>query len=288
MKIAVTGGAGFIGRACVARIHELGWTAISIDRHPDGNDGDDRYVADVRDPIALKSALAGCDTVVHLAGVLGTSELFTEPDLAISVNVIGTLRVLEACRDAGAGFVGISMPPVFPSLYTATKVCATRFATAFHHAYDLPVSHVTAFNAFGVGQAHGYGHPRKIIPAFSVEAWRREPITVWGDGEQTVDLIHTDDLARMLVDATKFGNDENFDGGTGDALTVNEVAVWVNKIAGSYAGINHMPMRPGEIATNIVASGAGWDELGWQPRLQYGLMNQAVHSYRTLALKGAA
>lgn len=282
MKIAVTGGAGFIGRACVNLIQDQGYQAVTIDRHTDGNEGDDRYQADVRDGDRIRSAIKGCDRVIHLAGVLGTSELFETPDLAIDVNVNGTLRVLEACRDAGAGYVGIAMPPVFPSIYTATKVCATRLASAFHNAYGLPVSHVTAYNAYGPGQAHGPGHPRKIVPSFSTEAWAGLPITIWGDGTQTVDLIHTDDLAKMLVQATDFGNDEYFDGGTGDAFTVNEVAAWVNNIAGQpQDSVQHFPMRMGEQATDIRAGGAGWDLLGWQPRLEYGKFNEAVRSYRS-------
>lgn len=284
MRVAVSGGAGFLGRATVARLHDLGHTAVTIDRHTDGNEGDDRYKADVRDPDMMMSAIKGCDAVIHLAGVLGTSELFDTPELAIDVNVRGTLNVLQACVAAGATYTSIGMPPVFPSLYTATKVCASRMASAFHNAYQLPVSHVTAYNAFGPGQAHGEGHPRKIVPAFSFEAWQKKPLTIWGSGDQTVDLIHTDDLARMLVDAIRFGNDENFDGGTGVALTVNDVATWVNDIANNAAGVQHLPMRTGETPTNIVAAGAGWDALGWQPRLEYGKFCDAVRSYRDMAL----
>jgi hypothetical protein len=96
-------------------------------------------------------------------------------------------------------------------VYTATKVAATRLASAYHHTHGLPVSHVRAFNAFGPGQAHGPGHPQKIIPTFAVEAWAGRPIPIWGDGNQTVDLIHTSDLARMLVDAIDHGDDVTFD-----------------------------------------------------------------------------
>jgi len=83
-------------------------------------------------------------------------------------------------------------------------------ATAWHHAYDVGVSHVRAYNAYGPGQAYGPGHPQKILPTFARAAWEGRPIPIWGDGEQTVDLVHSDDVARMLVDALRFNDDAMF------------------------------------------------------------------------------
>lgn len=266
--ILVTGGAGFIGTAVRTVLTSRGEIVKSLDLKQ----------GDVRDPDAVLAAVEGCDGVIHLAGVLGTHELFDTPRLAIDVNVHGTLNVLEACRTHRARYVGITMPQVFPSIYTATKVAATRLASAYHHTHGLPVSHVRAFNAYGPGQHHGPGHPQKIIPTFAVEAWAGRPIPIWGDGEQTVDLIHTDCLARMLVDALDHGGDVTFDGGSGVAWTVNEVADAVIQITGSTAGVHHLPMRRGEIPTHIVATGEGWDLLGWRPRC--GLENETILSYR--------
>jgi UDP-glucose 4-epimerase len=192
MKVVVSGGKGFIGRAVKAHLEEAGFEAVSYDL-PD----------DVRDFDNLKRVTEGADAFIHMAGVLGTHELFDTIDLAIDVNIKGTVNVLEACRVNGLSFVGITMPQVFKSIYTATKVCTGWIASGFNQTYGLPVSHVRAFNAFGPGQAHGPGHPQKIVPTFAVEAWAGRPIPIWGDGEQSVDLIHTSDLGRMLVDATR-------------------------------------------------------------------------------------
>ena len=172
------------------------------------------------------------------------------------------------------------MPPVFPSVYTATKVCAGRLATAWHKFKGVPVSHVRAFNAYGPGQAHGPDHPQKIVPTFATEAWAGRPIPVWGDGTQTVDLVHTDDLARMLVDAVDHGDDVTFDGGTGVPFTVNQVARTVLAVTGSQAGIEYLPMRDGEEPTTIVADGEGWDRLGWKPEHSDAKFAAAVESYR--------
>jgi UDP-glucose 4-epimerase len=268
VKVAITGSGGFIGNAVKRQLPDAG--IVEIDR---------RYGQDIRSS-DLHALFRGCDAVIHLAGVLGTSELFDNVQEAIDVNVTGTLRVLEACRDVGVGYVGITMHDKFPSVYTATKLAATRLASAFHNAYELPVCHVRAFNAYGPGQAYGPGHPRKIIPAMSIEGWSNEPITVWGDGNQTVDLIHTDELARILVEATQFGDDCTIDAGTGVALPVNQIAELVIEVTESKAGIRYLPMRPGEVASRICAEGVGWERLSRPPR-QLPELRETIASYQS-------
>lgn len=276
-RVALTGSAGFIGNAVSRALEAEGTEVVGVDRR----DGYDILT------YPLREAFDGCDSVIHLAGVLGTSELFDKVDEAIAVNITGTLRVLEACRDVEAGYVGITMHEVFPSIYTATKIAAQRFGSAFHNAYGLPVCHVRAFNAYGEGQAHGPGHPRKIIPAFACEAWTNQPLTIWGDGAQTVDLIHTDELARVLVEATRIGDDAIIDAGTGVAVSVNEIARRVLNVTGSTAGVEHQPMRRGEIPSYICARGLGWERLTRPPRPTWAKLEETIVSYREHAMAAA-
>lgn len=269
MRYAVTGGDGFIGRYAVQYLQEQGQEAVSIDRQSGIDLLDDTLVP----------ALKGVDGVIHLAGILGTEELFDNVEGAIDVNIKGTYRVLEECRRNGAGFVGITMPQVWQNVYQSTKQCAQDLSYAWNANFAVPVSHVRAFNAFGPGQKH-YG-VQKILPTFSVKAWNNEPIPVWCDGNQTVDLVHSADLGRMLVDALAFGDRELFDGGTGVAVTVNEVAKMVLEITGSKAGIEYLPMRKGETQTDdLVAKGEGWDKLGWSPAFRESDFEKTVLHYR--------
>lgn len=256
MKVLVTGSAGFIGAATMRALEAKDFEGVRFDK-ADG---------DIRDEDAVNRAVKGCDAVIHLAGVLGTHELFDTPQEAVDVNVKGTLNVLQACVASDARYVGITMPPVFKSIYTATKIAGARLASAYQANFDLPVSHVRAFNAYGIGQKYGAGHPQKIVPTFATMAWRNEPLPVWGDGSQTVDLVHVADLGRMLVEALRFGNDVTLDGGTKRAMSVNYVAELVIRITGSRSEIRHLPMRRGEVPTNIAAEGEGWSLLGgWHP-----------------------
>lgn len=266
MRIAITGGSGFIGQATIRAAEKAGHEVWTFDR-----------------PNSIMGSLhmlKGAERVIHLAGMLGTAELFADAEYAVDVNVKGTIRVLEWCRENGAGYTGITMPPVFPSVYTATKICADRMATAWHTAYSIPVSRVRAFNAFGPGQKHGPDHPQKILPTFATEAWHDRPIPIWGDGKQTVDLVLAEDVARMLIDASHFGDDKTFDAGTGSNMTVNELAEYVIDVTGSKGGIEWLPMRKGEIPTNICATGEGWSHLGWQPTTTWNDIHKAVMSYK--------
>ena len=270
-RIAVTGGSGFLGQATIQAAETAGHTAWSFDR------------AHGNDILGSLDALDGADTVIHLAGMLGTSELFDDAEAAVEANVVGALRILRWCERHDAAYVGITMPPVFPSVYTATKVCADRLATAWHEAYGVRVSHVRAFNAYGPGQKYGEGHPQKILPTFARAAWEGKPLPVWGDGEQTMDLVHADDVGRMLVDAALHGDDVTFDAGTGQAVTVNELAEFVLSQTGSRAGVEHLPMRTGERPTRIVAEGEGWERLDWKPSHDWSRVAAAVEWYRSPA-----
>lgn len=275
MHIVITGGAGFIGQATAKAAAEAGHIVETFD-HP-------RDITRIGDVMGIEK---NTDAVIHLAGVLGTSELFDHPHRAVEINVHGALNVLDRCAAIGAGYVGITMPPVFPSIYTATKICADRLASAYHRAHGIPVARVCAYNAYGPGQKHGAGHPQKIVPTFATEAWAGRPIPIWGDGSQTVDLVHADDVGRMLVAALRHGDDAVFDAGTGHALTVNEVAHFVNDVVaavtGAHVAIEYLPMRVGEEPTAIVAGGHGWDRLSWRPEFSWDRLAETVHSYRPL------
>lgn len=268
MRIAVTGGKGFIG-SHVARYAEAAGHQVRFFDKREGND--------IMGPL---DKLDGAEAVIHLAGVLGTMELFDTVQDAIDKNVTGSYRIANWCLENDAQYVGILVPDVFPSIYCATKVGAHRITSALHQAKGLKVSHVVAFNAHGPGQAYGPGHPQKFGPTFSIAAWNNRPIPVWGDGSHLVDPVAVRDVARMLVDAVRFPGDVVFDGGTGTAVTVTEIAEKVLEFTGSTAGIDYLPMRIGETKTNVAATGRGWDLLDWRPEFSWDHLKETVDWYK--------
>jgi UDP-glucose 4-epimerase len=270
MKITVTGGKGFIGEPTARIGKEMGHEVSFFDRR-DGNN----ILGDL-------GPLEGSDAVIHLAGLLGTHELFDDIEAAIETNVLGSYRIMQWCLLNRARYVGILMPDVFPSVYRATKIASYNLAQALHHSKGLKVSHVRAFNAFGPGQAHGPGHAQKILPTFAVNAWRGVPLPIWGDGNQTVDLVYVDDVARLLIEAVEFSDGQIFDAGTGIPMSVRAVAEMVKGIAMSEAPLQYLPMRDGEEPTTVVATGHGWDLLHphLRPKFRYLDLVNTVQWYR--------
>jgi UDP-glucose 4-epimerase len=241
--VTVTGAAGFVGRATVRHLIASGHEPVPFDL-PDH---------DVR-----TSTLPDCDAVIHLAGVLGTAELFEDVHHAVDVNVNGTAAVLKDCERMGAAYVGITMPQVWSNPYSATKRCALELAEAWRLHRGLRVAHVRAFNVYGPGQKVGDGtpgSPQKIVPTFADRSWRGLPMPIWGDGTQMVDLVHVDDVAMRLVDAvdgllTEAIGNNPFNGAILDAATGVERSVLdVSRMVGAITGCHRtefLPMRPGE------------------------------------------
>lgn len=271
----MTGGAGWIGSATRRALERRDHVAVSFDRHNG---------LDVCDPEAVDEALTQVDHVIHLAGVLGTHELFADPAGAVHANVVGSLIVTKACLRHDVGLTEITMPRVNPSLYAATKACAMDIALAYQQAEGLRCSFVRAYNAYGPGQAYGGDHPQKIVPTFATAGWAGDPLPIWGTGDLWTDLVHVDDVARMLVEAMAYGDGQCFDAGSGYPQTVLEVARKVIALTGDRAFVKHLPPRKGERACSTaadVARGEGWDLLnGWRPVFDPDRFAEAVESYR--------
>lgn len=275
MRVLVSGGSGWIGTATCRALEQRGHEPVIFDRR---NGHDVTNLQDVRDTVRT------CDRVITLSGVLGTHELFAAPQEAVDVNVIGGLNVVRACSEYDVPLTAITLPRVNPSLYAATKACAMDIAEAYRHGPGLRVSYVRAFNVFGPGQAQGGDHPQKIIPTFSTKGWAGEPLPIWGDGMLWTDLVHVDDVARMLVEAMAFSDGQVFDAGTGYVQTVLAVAERVIELTGGQSKIEHMEPRMGERSVSTdrdVARGEGWDLLrGWHPVFDPDRLAEAVESYR--------
>jgi UDP-glucose 4-epimerase len=277
VKVLVTGGSGWIGQATCRALKRAGHEFVVFDRRDQG---------DVRDRTQVVRAIGRVDHVIHLAGLLGTHELFRNPHEAVEVNVLGSLNITRACADTGrVGLTEITMPRVNPSLYAATKACAMDLALAYVDSGYLQASFVRAYNAYGPGQAYGGDHPQKIVPTFASKGWAGEPLPIWGDGKLLTDLVHVDDIARMLVEAMRFGDGQTFDAGTGYAQPVLSVAERVIELTGRRSKVDHLDRRPGErlVSTDADYAGGkeGWDLLGgWHPVFDPERFAEAVESYR--------
>jgi UDP-glucose 4-epimerase len=273
MRIIVTGGNGFIGSHLIDQLLGRGCEVVSYDLcHPKYNEVE-TIIGSVLEKDKLEKAIAGCDFVFHLAGMLGTHELVDCAIEATQVNVIGTLNVLEACRLHGVKLVEISKPNCWVNTYTITKIAAESFTEMYRREHGVKATTIKWFNVYGGRQPlmeeAGY---KKMIPTAIVNALRGEDIEVYGNGEQTMDLVHTIDTVEAtlaVMDNWHRCEGNIFEIGVGEEITVNQAINEIVALTGSCSKIVHAPMRKGETDnTRIKANLTQINFLAdWSPRV---------------------
>jgi UDP-glucose 4-epimerase len=224
--ILITGGAGFIGsnlaRKCVGH-PDVGRVVVLDDLSTGSKDNlagldVDFRLGSVTDPDALAEAVAGVDSVVHLAALASVPQSIDDPRGCHEVNATGTLNVLEACRSAGVGHVlaasssavyGANPAPlkherewVRPlSPYAVSKLATEQYLLAYQTCYDISTVAFRFFNVYGPGQPAGHVYAA-VIPLFVDALLHGRPLTVNGDGTQTRDFIFVGTVCDILLDAS--------------------------------------------------------------------------------------
>ncbi len=283
--VLVTGGAGFIGSHLARALVEENEVRIlddlttgSVDAVPDDATP---IEGDVTDRATVEEAMAGVDIVFHQAAVVSVDESVADPPRSHRVNVDGTLTVLEAAREAGARVVLASSAAVYGdpgtlpvtidepmtprSPYGADKAAVDAYAHAYDATYGIPVVALRYFNVYGPGQRGPYSG---VIEAFVQRALAGEPLTIHGDGEQTRDFVHVSDVVKAnLAAATTEHTGTAYNVGTGESVTVTDLAAIVREEAGTDADVRHESARTGDVRHSRAATGRARDRLGFEARV---------------------
>lgn len=259
--VLVTGASGFIGRHVVATLLSEGRHVLAFDRLGVAPEGANFFLGDIRDANAVTEAMAHAQSWIHLAGTLGTQETIANPRPAAETNIIGGLNILQAAAQYKVPGVNIAVGNHWmDNTYSITKTTVERFCNMFRVELGLPVTVVRAMNAFGPGQIpaapYGPSKVRKIIPAFVCRALNGDPVEVYGDGSQIMDMVYVTDVAKTLVAALKHTEEHGpitapIQCGTGRPTTVKEIAQAVIDAVGE-GELKYLPMRPGEPEHSIV------------------------------------
>lgn len=291
MRVAITGGSGFIGTNLMLHLQEtepdteIVIADVAPPMAPMGPNTKFIY-SDIRNLNSLLTVFHGCDEVYHLAGILGTSELIPISSLACDVNVVGANNVLDACRIAGVARVYNVAKPHFDGYYensyTLTKHSGELLGRLYQEKYGMSVATVRWMNAVGPYQ-HVYP-VRKLVPMMILLALYKRDLEIYGDGSQTIDPIDTRDLARFTVHACRhLGNKpEVVDLGSGKAVTCNDAAKTILGVMtssfelGYGVSIRNVPMRPGEKeGVNLKADMGYWNAAGMHNQYTFG---SSVHA----------
>jgi UDP-glucose 4-epimerase len=298
-KALVTGGAGFIGSNLARLLIDEGSDVIIYDNFSSGYRRNVEEIpaaqiieGDIRDAERLAGAMRGVDRVFHLAASVGNTRSIEHPIEDSEINVIGTLRVLDAARATGvrkivfsssAGIFGElkHLPiredhPVEPdSPYGASKLAAEKMCLAYAKLYDLEAVCLRYFNVYGVNQRYdAYGN---VIPIFAYRMLRGEPVTIFGDGEQTRDLVNVRDVVRANFLASEArGFSGAFNIASGEVITINSLVELMSDVSGIRPTVEHGPPRKGDVRHSRADISAAHEAFGYAPTVN---LNVGLREY---------
>ncbi len=272
-KILVTGGSGFIGSHLVDALVLRKYEVTVLDLKPSMDNSVKTIIGSVTDRALVNKLVSECDLVFHLAGMLGTHELVDIAFKATEVNVLGTLNVLDACKKYGTKIVEISKPNCWINTYTITKIAAEQFTEMYRREHGVEAVIVKWFNVYGGRQPlmeeAGY---KKLIPTAIVNALHNVDIEIYGDGNQTMDLVHTTDTIEAtlsIMDNWDKCEGKVFEVGFGKEISVNESVEKIIELTNSTSKIIHIPMRKGETPNTHLKANISLlkDICKWTPRI---------------------
>jgi len=283
-KILVTGGAGFIG----SRIAESFSPENEVVVLDNLSSGSSRNVpeaatfieADVRNADAVSAAATDADVIFHEAALVSVTASVDDPKTSHAINVDGTINVLEAARQQDARVVLASSAAIYGppetvpiaedhpkqpgSPYGLDKLALDQYAQIYNDLYGLETVPLRYFNVYGPGQTGG--DYAGVISVFVEQALAGDDITVHGDGAQTRDFVFIDDIvaANRRASATAAVG-EPFNIGTGESITIRELAELIQSVTDSSSDIVHTAGRAADIKQSRADISKATDQLEYTP-----------------------
>lgn len=266
MRVLVTGSSGFIGGALSKKLIEDGYDVVGFDVKLDG-EGTEFIQGDIAS-YSFDKVLKNVDVVFHLAGLLGTTELFHRIIDAEKVNVLGTLNLLEAMRKNNIKkIIFTSKPNVWKyNVYTITKENCERYLKMYREIYGFKPIITRPYNVYGPNEY--LIEYRKAIPYFIVSALKGKPLEVFGSGQQIMDPIYIDDVVDALIRCSTIDTEETIEIGSGTPIKVIEIAKTIIDLCESESEIIHLPMRRGEFDSGKLFSNKSLKRIiGFEPKI---------------------
>ena len=292
MRVLVTGGAGFIGSHLIRSLLLRGDEVTVLDNFDPSYDPSikesnleglmiELVEGDVRDRSAVEESLRGVDAVVHLAAKAGVRESLEQPAEYASVNVGGTVTLLEALRERDRvplvfassssvygerheGPFRESDPLGFPaSPYAGSKRAAELMCHGAHLSFGLSVSMLRFFTVYGPRQ-----RPAMAISKFLRAALAGDAVDLFGDGSSRRDYTHVNDAVRAITAAIDAPQScAVFNVGGGKPVPLNELVIAIEQAVGRPLNINHVETQLGDVSLTWADPSHIAAELGWAPEM---------------------
>lgn len=288
-KVLITGGAGFIGVNLVKLLSKHDYEISVLDDFSVGtmerlSEWDVKiFEGDIRDSKIVAEAISHCNKVVHLAAQTNVMKSIEDPMYDASINVMGTLTILNELRKnggEGARFVmassnapiGDQPPPAREDKaprplapYGASKMSGEGYCSAFNGSYGIQTAALRFSNCYGPLS----GHKTSVVAKFIGEIMNGEDITIYGDGSQTRDFIYVEDLCnavRLALESKDIGG-RVIHVATGLEVSVGELAEKLVAISGTSSKVILGEFRRGEIIRNYSDITVARTVLGYEPKV---------------------
>jgi len=268
-KVAVTGGAGFIGSNLVSRLIAEGHEVVVVDDLSTGllsnitSQSCEFRKISVTDFDQLSSAIKDCETIFHLAARGSVPRSIKNPVATHIVNATGTLYVLEVARESGAHVIFSSSSSVYGrnmqlpkdesmwlgpmTPYAASKLAAEGYVQAYASAYKVPTTLLRFFNVFGPRQRPDHEYAA-VLPKWIWLAMHNMPIQVFGDGSSSRDFTYVDTVLDVAITAMnhKVTSDGAINLAYGNRISLNDT-IHLLKRQFPDLQVNYTSERPGDV-----------------------------------------
>ena len=299
-KIVITGGAGFIGSHIAESCVEDGHEVVIIDNLDDyyspilkkknvdcvlRSGGATLIQGNVTDIDSIRAIIdKDVEYVFHEAAQAGVRISVENPFKPNNVNVLGTLNVLQTSLEADVErVINASSSSVYGKVeylpfdekhpthpvspYGVSKLAAEHYCRVFYEIYGLPTVSLRYFTVYGPRM-----RPDLAISIFTGKMLKNEPITIFGDGEQTRDFTYIEDIVAMnmrLLDTNR-ADGAVMNIGSGNRISVNDLVEYLKEIIGSSSVVNYTDVQKGDAAHTLADVGVAKELIGYEPSVKIG------------------
>jgi nucleoside-diphosphate-sugar epimerase len=288
----VTGGAGFIGSSLAEALLKRGERVRILDDFSSGRRSNieslpgkvELVEGSITDRETVEGCVRGVDVVFHQAAIPSVARSVEDPCRSLFANVQGAAVVLDAARRGGVkrlvfaasssayGDTAVlpkveTMPPRPLSPYAVSKATGEDLLRVFSALYGIETLSLRYFNVFGPRQDPA-SHYAAVIPRFITAALRKEPATIYGDGEQTRDFCFIDNVVSanlLAAGAARKLSGEVVNIACGERVSLNTLWGMVGRVTGFSADPRHEPARPGDVRDSLADIQRARDLIGYHP-----------------------
>ena len=271
MNIMVTGGAGFIGTNLIKRLLKEGHNVVSLDNYSTGKEENEQkgcvyHNVDIRDAVDFDFFMEKPDVIYHLAALPRIQPSFEYPALTMEIGMLGTMNILEWARNKECKVIYAGSSSVhsgkYKNPYTFSKVMGDELCMAYKKMFSVDTKVCRFYNVYGPHQLTE-GEYCTVVGIFERQYKEGAELTITGDGEQTRDFTHVDDIVEGLILTSQ---SESFDLdfvelGRGENFSINQLSEMFG------CGFTYIPERPGEARETLCDVSLAKRDINYEPKV---------------------